>query len=142
MRGLSWDERWKSNFVAVSKFVATHSRFPASARSRSSAHELRLAAWLREQRRHQLRLSPWKVTLLESLEDFEWRPHEDAWDCQLQRWIDFMREYNREPMYAAVEESETRTAAWAIRQRYLRRLDRLPKHRLDRLAETPGWNWL
>jgi len=131
-----------SNFVALSEFVGIHSRIPISSRSHSSAHELRLAAWLREQRRHQLRLSPSKVALLESLNNFEWSPHEDAWDRQLQRWIDFVQENNREPMYAAVEESETRTAAWAIRQRYLRRLDRLPKHRLDRLAETPGWHWL
>jgi hypothetical protein len=131
-----------ANFEALAEFVANHSRFPASARKHSSEHELRLAAWLREQRRHQLRLSPSKVALLEALDDFEWSPHEDAWDRQLQRWIDFVQENNREPMYAAVEESETRTAAWAIRQRYLRRLDRLPKHRLDRLAETPGWHWL
>jgi len=142
MRGSNWDERWKSNFDYVREFATEHSRLPISSRRHSSGHELRLAAWLREQQRHQLRLSPWKVALLETIEGFEWSPHEDAWDRQLQRWMDFMRENNREPMYVARDASESRTAAWAIRQRYLRRLDRLSKHRLDRLAETPGWHWL
>ncbi|WP_143544696.1 helicase associated domain-containing protein [Salinibacterium xinjiangense] len=131
-----------ANFEALAQFVSTNFRFPASSQWPSTHDELRLAGWLREQRRHQLRLAPERVTLLESLNNFEWRPHDDAWDRQLQRWIDFVNEHQREPMYAAPDIAETRIAAWAIRQRYLRRLRRLPKHRLDRLAETPSWHWL
>jgi len=125
-----------SNFVAVREFAAMHSRFPVNSRRRSSEHELRLAAWLREQRRHQLRLNVREVTLLEELQNFEWSPHEDAWDRQLQRWINFLGANNREPMYTAVEKSESGTAAWAIRQRFKVSRVKLLRNR-QRVLQSP-----
>ena len=115
---------------------------PINSRSPLSGHELRLAARRREQRRHQLRLSPGKLALLEIFNNFNWSLHEHAGGRQLQSWSDLTAEDDREPMDVASEETKSRFSACAIQQRYLRRLTRLPKHRLDRLAETSGWHWL
>ena len=132
---------WVLTFEALREFMLLDGRWPVLVSKDGAGLENRLVRWVREQRRHQLRLDSWKVEMLESLPGFEWRPQQEAWDRHLEWFVRFVNTTGWSPRSTVSDPAERQLAAWVLRQRYLCRQGRLPKHRIDALTAVPGWRW-
>jgi hypothetical protein len=139
--------RWVTSVRAVDEFIATHGRLPREnnrlPRTEVSAEERVLVEWLRYQRRPRTREGhcSYQRRRLEALPGFRWDPIADYWSATFRAYEVFLDQNHRAPAVRSSDSFERSLAAWAAKQRFLRRRGRLDLARESELARLPIWTW-
>ncbi|MDQ1580155.1 MAG: hypothetical protein QOD05_930 [Microbacteriaceae bacterium] len=139
--------RWVTSVRAVDDFLATHGRLPREnnrlPRAEVSSEERVLVEWLRYQRRPRTREThcSYQRRRLEALPGFRWDPIAGSWSATLCAYEVFLTQSNRAPAVRSSDPFERSLAAWAAKQRFLRRRGRLDLTRESALAALSIWTW-
>ena len=148
LNGWTWnplDGIWESTYKKLLAFAAEfkHTSVPAS----TDDPELKeLAGWISRQRQshRQKVLDKQKITLLESLPGWSWKPHVDSWDMYFQ----LLTEYQAKFGHALVSQSRPRElfkgrdlATWVNSQRTRYKKGALEPDRILKLEAIDGWSW-
>lgn len=138
---------WAQNAVSLERWVAHEGRLPVEnnrrAPSPEAAKENRLAQWLRYER-----LIPTRVRRCSFQRAWLKRFPTALNRTRTRRWVLMVRSYRvfvvterRAPRYRSTSDRERRLAAWAAKQRWKYRAERLSAHRVSRLEALPLWSW-
>lgn len=128
---------WVRTLLDVHAFVEAHGALPReNNRKQQAKEELRLAFWLRYQRRRALAgdLCSYQQVSLDALEGYRWAPVDDAWDANFIAYESFLGREHRAPRYRSEDSEERRLAAWSAKQRHAFKRGRLDETRVDRLS--------
>jgi hypothetical protein len=139
--------RWVTSVRAVDEFIATHGRLPREnnrlPRAEVTSEERVLVEWLRYQRRPRTREThcSYQRRRLEALPGFRWDPIADSWSDTFRTYEAFLTQNHRAPAVRSADPFERSLAAWAAKQRFLRRRGRLDLTRESALAALSIWTW-
>jgi hypothetical protein len=136
-----WESTYKKLLTFADEFK--HTSIPVT----TDDPELKeLAGWVSRQRQshRQKALDVQKITLLESLPGWSWKPHDESWDMYFQLLKDYQTEFG----HALVSQSRTRDlfnghdlATWVNSQRTRYKKGGLESDRILKLETIDGWSW-
>jgi hypothetical protein len=138
---------WVRSVRALDTFVIREGRLPKEnnrlPRRTITPEERVLLEWLRYQRRPQTREThcSYQRRRLEALPGFRWDPIADSWSATFCAYAVFLAQTHRAPAVRSADPSERSLAAWAAKQRHLRRRGRLDLARESALAALSIWTW-
>lgn len=138
---------WVTSVRAVDDFIAAVGRLPREnnrvRRAEVSAVERVLVEWLRYQRRPRTREThcDYQRRRLEAFPGFLWDPIADRWSETFRAYELFLHQHRRAPSVRAADPVERSLAAWASKQRHLRRRGQLDPARESALTRLPIWAW-
>lgn len=144
--GWVWDaykEKWDAGFAALKDYVQAHgdAKVPMAY---VTPQGFRLGVWVSTARRKWSlnRISPERITRLESLAGWTWEILEDSWDFGFRMLVEYVEERGdaRAPT-SYVTSSGYKLGAWIDRQRGLWLNRKLDQGRAARLNGLPGWSW-
>jgi hypothetical protein len=139
--------KWITSVIAVDDFIAVVGRLPREnnrlPRAQISAQERVLVEWLRYQRRPRTLEThcDYQRRRLEAIPGFLWDPITDRWSDTFRDYERFLVRHRRAPSVRCVDPLERHLAAWASKQRHLRRRGHLDPARESALARLPIWTW-
>ncbi len=139
--------KWITSARAVDDFIAAAGRLPREnnrlPRAQVSAEERVLVEWLRYQRRPRTREThcDYQRRRLVAIPGFLWDPITDRWSGTFRDYERFLVRHRRAPSVRSADPLERHLAAWASKQRHLRRRGHLDPARESKLATLPIWSW-
>jgi hypothetical protein len=137
--------RWARNVLALEAFVEKEERMPRENNrlpvEAFATDEVRLATWVRYERRSRDsgRRSSYQLERLDLIAGYSRRPLAERWDKRRADYAAFIATNLRAPL---LQDSDERSlAAWAAKQRYLKRRGRLESQKQDSLNQLGIWTW-
>lgn len=132
---------WEASFVALQAFAERegHCRLPTDHREDG----INIDSWAMRQRTvfHRGRLKTDRVQRLEAVTGWSWRPMEDAWEAGFVALAAHAEATGSAATRRDLVIDSYPVGAWVGEQRARHREGGLPKDRLQRLQELPGWVW-
>ncbi len=142
MEGWVWDLlefQWEQGFSYLKAYVAQegHARVPSKYKTEDGHN---LGNWINTQRGNKDRLTPERITRLESLEGWVW----DVLEYQWEQGFSCLKEFIEQECHALVPdkfktEDGYKLGQWVNTQRSNK--DRLTPERITRLESLEGWIW-
>jgi hypothetical protein len=142
--GWSWapqEEAWEVGFAALLAHVTEHGT--AAVRRDETRDGYPLGSWAGEQRNRHTRgsLDPERRGRLEALAGWTWDPHVESWERYYEALLAFVAREGHARVSTDHVEGGLPLAAWVIRHRQDRKVDKVPADRAARLEALPGWTW-
>lgn len=138
---------WAQNAISLERWVAQEGRLPVENNRRAPTprvtEENRLAQWLRYERltRTQARRCSFQRTWIKTVPSELKRTRTRRWQLMARSYRLFVATERRAPRYRSTSDRERRLAAWAAKQRWRYRTERLNAHRVSCLEALPFWSW-
>jgi hypothetical protein len=142
--GWSWspqEDAWERGFANLRAHVAEHGT--AAVRRDQTRDDYSLGAWVGEQRHRYTRgtLDARRRVRLETMPDWTWDPHAEAWERHFAALQEFVGREGNARVPTDHVEAGLSLASWVIRHRQDHKAGRVPADRATRLAALPGWTW-
>ena len=132
---------WEASFAALQAFAERegHCRLPTQHRENG----INIDSWAMRQRTlfHSAKLKADRVQRLEAVTGWSWRPMEDAWEAGFLALAAHAEATGSAAVRRDLVIDGYPVGAWVGEQRARHRAGGLPKDRLQRLQELPGWVW-
>jgi hypothetical protein len=87
-------------------------------------------------------MTPERITLLETMEGWEWEAA-DPWEPNRLNWIAQFKKFGKIPSHATINADEKRAGDWQNKQRndYKQKKEGMTPERIAILEATEGWQW-
>jgi len=140
--GWAWDavaEKWEAGFQTLQEYVGANGHCLVPAQHRT-ANGYRLGQWVSVQRLNKGAMSTERRARLETLPNWSWDPHSEAWEKGF-RYLQEFSEINEHCLVPALYRASDgyRIGSWVNTQRNTK--DKMSVERKERLEALPGWVW-
>lgn len=138
--GWIWDARadwWQQKFDLLQQFQKRqgHALVPQGFKEGG----VNLGSWVQEQRANRAKMTPERLTLLESVPGWSWDPFSDSWERGYAALTSFAEQQGHAKVPRDFLEGGINLGSWVAEQRGGR--SKMTDERRQRLEALPGWSW-
>lgn len=144
--GWSWEpvlEQWDATHAKLIEFVQKNG-FPRSPRlCGKEDQEKHLWIWITHQRTafRKNELSKYRIRKLEQIPGWSWEPLSSKWNATYTELIKFVQKNKTTPSNRSKDPQEKILSTWVNLQRKTYKENKLPKDRIKKIEQIPGWHW-
>jgi len=137
-----WDEEWNTNYELLKEYMLKNNN-QCPTRSYETTEGIKIDSWISHQRKNkkQNKLSPDRITKLESLQGWFW-DLDEGWNTNYVLLKTYMLKNNNQCPTRSYETTDgVKIGGWISTQRDNKKKNKLSQDKITKLESLQGWFW-